>query len=53
MYNMAFCQEDPEHNLSLDGVSLDIYNDSDDESDDKQEISDSQDNCKRSISAIP
>ena len=53
MYNMAFCQEDPEHNLSLDGVSLDIYNDSDDESDDKQEISDSQDNCKRTVNVNP
>ena len=53
MYNTAFCQEDPQHNLSLDGVSLDIYNDSDDESDDKQEISDSQDNCKRTANVNP
>ena len=53
MYNTAFCQEDPQHNLSLDGVSLDIYNDSDDESDDKQEISDSQDNCKWTVNLNP
>ena len=53
MYNTAFCQEDPQHNLSLDGVSLDIYYDSDDESDNKQEISDSQDNCKRTVNVNP
>ena len=53
MYNTAFCQEDPEHNLSLDGVSLDIYNDSDDENNDKQEISNSQDDCKRTVNVNP
>ena len=53
MYNTAFCQEDSEHNLSLDGVSLYIYNDSDDESDNKQEISDSQDDCKRTVNVNP
>lgn len=53
MYNKAFCQEDSEHNLSLDGVSLDIYNDSDDESDDKQEIPDSQDDCKQAVKVNP
>ena len=32
---------------------MDIYNDSDDESDDKQEISDSQDDCKRTVNVNP